>query len=75
MSAKEIDESKITSNVYDGVRYLNQEELEALQTVPKGYTSSLTRNQAAGLLGDGWTVDVIIHILSFIPNGKTRKNR
>lgn len=67
MSAKEIDASGITSDVYDGLRYLNQEELEAMQTVPKGYTSSLTRNQAAGLLGDGWTVDVISHILSFMP--------
>ena len=69
MSAKEIDESGIISDVYGGVRYLNQEELEALQTVPKGYTSSLTRNQAAGLLGDGWTVDVIAHILSFMKTG------
>lgn len=43
-------------------RVLNQTELERLQTVPDGYTSILTRNQAACLLGDGWTVDVIAHI-------------
>lgn len=66
MSAKEIDVSGVTSSVYDGVRYLNQEELESLQTVPKGYTSMLIRNQSAGVLGDGWTVDVIAHILSFM---------
>jgi hypothetical protein len=66
MSAKEIDQSGINSDVYNGVRYLYQSELEQLQTVPKGYTSNLTRNEAAGLLGDGWTVDVISHILSFI---------
>lgn len=66
MSAKEIDNTGITSDVYSGVRYLYQSELEKLQTVPEGYTSSLTRNQAAGLLGDGWTVDVISHILSHI---------
>lgn len=62
MSAKDINASGITSDVYNGVRYLYQSELEALQTVPKGYTSVLTRNQAAGVLGDGWTVDVIAHI-------------
>lgn len=66
LSAKEIDETGITSDVYNGVRYLHQSELEKLQTVPEGYTKILTRNQAAGLLVDGWTVDVIAHILSHI---------
>ena len=49
-----------------GLRYLNQTELERLQTVPEGYTSLLKRNDAACLLGDGWTCDVISHILGFI---------
>lgn len=62
MSAKEIDETGITSDVYKGVRYLNQHESESLQTVPHGYTKSVTRNEAVGLLGNGWTVDVISHI-------------
>jgi len=44
-------------------RFLNQTELERLQTVPEGYTKLLNRNDAACLLGDGWTVDVIVHIL------------
>ncbi len=47
-------------------RYLNQIELERCQTVPEGYTSILTRDQAASLLGDGWTVDVIAHIFKGI---------
>jgi DNA (cytosine-5)-methyltransferase 3A len=55
----EITES---DSVYDGVRYLNKVELERLQTVPEGYTSILSRNDAACLLGDGWTVDVVSHI-------------
>ena len=46
----------------ESCRYFNQAELERLQTVPEGYTKSLTRNQAANVLGDGWTVDVIAHI-------------
>ena len=43
-------------------RILNQTELERLQNVPEGYTSILNRNEAASLLGDGWTVNVITHI-------------
>ena len=53
-----------------GLRYLNQTELERLQTVPEGYTNNLKRNDAACLLGDGWTVDVIAHILSFMAGGE-----
>ncbi len=40
--------------------------MERLQTVPKGYTDCVSRNEAACLLGDGWTVDVIAHIFSKI---------
>lgn len=50
----------------NSIRYLNQTELERLQTVPEGYTKCLTRNEAANVLGDGWTVDVIAHIFSSI---------
>ena len=50
----------------DTIRYLNQTELERCQTMPEGYTKSLTRNQAADVLGDGWTVDVIAHIFKHL---------
>jgi DNA (cytosine-5)-methyltransferase 3A len=50
----------------DNIRILNQRELERLQTVPEGYTDILKRNDAACLLGDGWTVDVIAHIFKNI---------
>ena len=46
----------------DSIRYMNQIELERCQNVPEGYTKCLTRNEAANVLGDGWTVDVIAHI-------------
>jgi len=65
-SAKEIDLFKGDLSVYNGLRYLNQNELEKLQTVPEGYTSILSRNEASCLLGDGWTVDVIAHIFKNI---------
>jgi hypothetical protein len=65
LSAEEIDDNvKHSGDVvtFDGVRYLTQTELEKLQTVTPGYTSILSRNDAACLLGDGWTVDIISHI-------------
>ena len=46
----------------NSIRYMNQTELERCQNVPDGYTKCLTRNEAANVLGDGWTVDVIAHI-------------
>lgn len=47
----------------DFCRYLTQTELEKAQTVPIGYTSCLSYGQACAVLGNGWTVDVIAHIL------------
>lgn len=65
-SAKEIDDisKNMDLSLYDGLRYMNnrEREREACQTVPQGYTSSLTKNEVACILGDGWTVDVIAHI-------------
>ncbi len=50
----------------DFCRYLTRRELEQAQTVPIGYTDCLSYAQMQDVLGDGWTVDVIAHILSFI---------
>jgi len=50
----------------DGVyRYLSQTEIEKLQTLPIGYTKILSYDEAYDCIGDGWTVDIIAHILSF----------
>jgi len=48
------------------VRYMTNKEMERAQSVPPGYTSELTRNESACLLGDGWTVDVIVEIFKGI---------
>lgn len=58
-----------TTLVFEGeeLRYLNQTELERCQTLPDGYTKCLTRNQAANVLGDCWTVSVIKHIFKNLP--------
>jgi DNA (cytosine-5)-methyltransferase 3A len=51
----------------DGVyKYLSQTEIEKLQTLPVGYTKILSYNEAYDCIGDGWTVDVIAHILKNI---------
>lgn len=64
MPAKDIPVDE--TDIFDGVRFMNQEELERCQTVPNGYTKCLTRNQAADVLGDGWTVDIIAWFFSFL---------
>lgn len=60
------DLNNYQGHIFDGVRYMNQQELECCQTVAKGYTKLLTRNESADVLGDGWTVDIIAHIFSFM---------
>ena len=39
-------------------------EYERLQTLPEGYTNRIGINDAKKAIGNGWTVDVIAHILS-----------
>lgn len=40
---------------------------ERLQTVPENYTEGVAKGQRYKMLGNGWTVDVIAHILRHIP--------
>jgi len=53
---------------YDGVkvRTVNKIEMCRLQGFPDNYCDILTKAKAGSLLGDGWTLPVIIHILSFM---------
>lgn len=44
-------------------RKLTPLECERLQTVPDGYTEGVSNTQRYRMLGNGWTVDVIAHIL------------
>lgn len=48
------------------VRILNKIELCRLQGFSDDYCDILTRNHAASLLGDGWTLPIIEHIFNFI---------
>jgi site-specific DNA-cytosine methylase len=46
---------------------LSPEECEVLQTVPTGYTEGVSKTHRYHMLGNGWTVDVIAHIFSYLP--------
>ena len=69
LTAKDLD--GYDGDVFDGVRYMNQVELERCQGVPEGYTSCLTRNEASDTLGDSWCLPVIKWCFSFM---KTMQN-
>lgn len=51
------------------IRKLLPIECERLQTVPDNYTDCVSDTQRKRMLGNGWTVDVITHILKNIKNG------
>lgn len=73
----EVQDSQITINgkrypikLRDGsyiIRKLTVNECKRLQTVPDDYIFPVSDTQAYKMLGNGWTVDVIAHILSHIP--------
>lgn len=46
------------------IRKLTVTECKRLQTVPDSYVFPVSNSQAYKMLGNGWTVDVIAHILS-----------
>lgn len=48
------------------IRKLYPVEAERLQTLPDNYTKGISNTQRYKCIGNGWTVDVIAHILGFI---------
>lgn len=50
-------------------RKLSPLECERLQTVPDNYTAAVSDSQRYRMLGNGWTVDMIAHIFSYLPGG------
>jgi DNA (cytosine-5)-methyltransferase 3A len=49
-------------------------EYERLQTVPDNYTASVSNTQRYKMIGNGWTVEVIKHILKSLKNKEDDKN-
>lgn len=50
------------------IRKLTEIECERLQTLDDGYTEGITGPQRYKCLGNGWTIDVITHILKYLKN-------
>jgi len=46
-----------------GMRYITPLECERCQTLPDNYTNHVSNTQRYRAIGNGWTVDVIAHIL------------
>ena len=62
----EIKGRKYPIKLIDGyyiIRKLTPIECERLQTMPDGYTAAVSNTQRYKGLGNGWTAEVIIHIL------------
>lgn len=49
------------------IRRLTPIECERLQTVADNYTNHVSDSQRYKMLGNGWTIDVIAHIFSYLP--------
>lgn len=49
------------------IRKLTPVEAECLQTLPDNYTAGISNSQRYKCIGNGWTVDVIAHILNNLP--------
>lgn len=66
-----IDGMPHSINLEDGyyiIRKLILDELKQLQTVPEWYKFPVSDKQATKLLGNGWTVDIVCHIINYIEN-------
>lgn len=50
------------------IRRLTPTECARLQTIPDWYKWAVSETQQYKMLGNGWTVEVIKHILSFLPD-------
>lgn len=51
------------------IRKLTVRECMRLQTVPEWYEFPVSDTQAYKMLGNGWTVDVIAHLISYMKEG------
>lgn len=55
------------------IRKLTPKEYERLQTLPDNYTDCVADSHRYTAIGNGWTVDVIAHILCQIETQKTKE--
>lgn len=60
---------KLTDGFYI-IRKLTVRECMRLQTVPEWYEFPVSNSQAYKMLGNGWTVDVIAHLFTYLKGGE-----
>ena len=48
------------------IRCFTEIECEKLQTMKSGYTNHVSTTQRLKMIGNGWTIDVISHIFSYL---------
>jgi site-specific DNA-cytosine methylase len=69
--------SAVVANFFKGVPYnvfkdwnvirkYHPIECERLQTLPDNYTEGVSNTQRYKMIGNGWTIEVIAHILKYI---------
>lgn len=63
---RECDANEIMHRDGNRWRKLTPVECERLQTVPEGYTSGVPDRERYKMLGNGWTVDVVAHVLRYM---------
>lgn len=63
LTSSNCDEKILTENK---IRRLTPVECERLQTIKDNYTAHVSDSQRYKMLGNGWTVDVISHIFSYL---------
>ena len=70
LSTKGASENNMSSiplaKIQGKIRRLTVLEFERLQTVKDNYTAHVSDTQRYKMLGNGWTIDVIAHILNFM---------
>lgn len=57
------------------LRYITPLECERLQTLPDEYTAGLRNRHRYDVIGDGWTVEVIAYIFSYLKKELEAKNK
>jgi DNA (cytosine-5)-methyltransferase 3A len=57
---------KALAKINNRIRRLTPIECERLQTVKDNYTAFVSDSQRYKMLGNGWTIDVIVHIFNYL---------
>ena len=66
MTCLDTDSGRKSIFIDSKIRRLTPIECERLQTVKDNYTNHVSDSQRYKMIGNGWTVDVIVHILNYI---------